>query len=212
MIRFLLCYGRGYSVPVAPDPAMTQDADSAELIRNVMLRDQRALRDMQRGIQRLKREGKPADRLQRKFSALLQASLDLVQRRLQWRPRLEWDEDLPVTARREEIREAISQHQTVIVCGETGSGKSTQLPRILTDMGRGVSGLIGHTQPRRIAARSVATRIAEEMGCETGSEVGYRIRFRDISKDTTRILLMTDGILLTESRPAQFHPSLTECA
>ena len=200
MIRFLLCYGRAYSVPVAPDPAMTQDADSAELIRNVMLRDQRALRDMQRGIQRLKREGKPADRLQRKFSALLQASLDLVQRRLQWRPRLEWDEDLPVTARREEIREAISQHQTVIVCGETGSGKSTQLPRILTDMGRGVSGLIGHTQPRRIAARSVATRIAEEMGCETGSEVGYRIRFRDISKDTTRILLMTDGILLAETR------------
>ena len=110
--------------------------------------------------------------------------------------------DLPVSARREEIAEAIRDHQVVIVSGETGSGKTTQLPKICMQLGRGVTGMIGHTQPRRIAARSVADRIAEELGQKVGREagqvVGYQVRFTDEVGPTTLVKLMTDGILLAE--------------
>ena len=106
--------------------------------------------------------------------------------------------DLPVSAVRDEIRTAIEGHQVVVVAGETGSGKTTQLPKILLDMGRGVDGQIGHTQPRRIAARSVADRIAEELGVEIGGVVGYKVRFTDHSSDNTLVKVMTDGILLAE--------------
>lgn len=110
--------------------------------------------------------------------------------------------DLPVSARREEIAQAISQHQVVIISGETGSGKTTQIPKICLQLGRGVSGMIGHTQPRRIAARSVAERIAAELGQKVGKEpgevVGYQVRFTDEVGPTTLIKLMTDGILLAE--------------
>lgn len=110
--------------------------------------------------------------------------------------------DLPVSARREEIAEAIRTHQVTIVSGETGSGKTTQLPKICLQLGRGVSGIIGHTQPRRIAARSVADRIAEELGQKVGREagqvVGYQVRFTDEVGPTTLVKLMTDGILLSE--------------
>ncbi|TWW08078.1 hypothetical protein E3A20_27950, partial [Planctomyces bekefii] len=85
--------------------------------------------------------------------------------------------------------DTIAASQVVVLCGETGSGKSTQLPKILTEMGRGIAGVIGHTQPRRIAARSVAARVAEELGCKLGQEVGYRIRFTDSSGPLTRIRL-----------------------
>ena len=110
--------------------------------------------------------------------------------------------DLPVSARREEIAQAISQHQVVIISGETGSGKTTQIPKICLQLGRGVAGMIGHTQPRRIAARSVAERIAAELdqkvGKEPGEVVGYQVRFTDEVGPTTLIKLMTDGILLAE--------------
>ena len=110
--------------------------------------------------------------------------------------------DLPVSARREEIAQAISQHQVVIISGETGSGKTTQIPKICLQLGRGVAGMIGHTQPRRIAARSVAERIAAELGQKVGKEpgevVGYQVRFTDEVGPTTLIKLMTDGILLAE--------------
>lgn len=110
--------------------------------------------------------------------------------------------DLPVSARREEIAEAIRTHQVTIVSGETGSGKTTQLPKICMQLGRGVTGMIGHTQPRRIAARSVAERIAEELGQtlgrEAGQVVGYQVRFTDEVGPTTLVKLMTDGILLAE--------------
>ena len=106
--------------------------------------------------------------------------------------------DLPVTAVRDEIRAAIESNQVVVVAGETGSGKTTQLPKILLDMGRGIDGQIGHTQPRRIAARSVADRIAEELDVELGGVVGYKVRFTDHSSDKTLIKVMTDGILLAE--------------
>ncbi|HEX4976892.1 MAG TPA: ATP-dependent RNA helicase HrpA, partial [Nocardioides sp.] len=113
-------------------------------------------------------------------------------------PIVRYPEELPVSARREDIAAAIRDHQVVIVAGETGSGKTTQLPKICLELGRGVHGLIGHTQPRRIAARSVAERIAEELDTPLGEAVGYQVRFTDHSSDSTLVKLMTDGILLAE--------------
>jgi ATP-dependent helicase HrpA len=115
-------------------------------------------------------------------------------------PHLQFDPALPVTARRDEIRAAIERHPVVVVCGETGSGKTTQIPKILLEMGRGATKYIGHTQPRRIAARSVAARIAEELKVELGTLVGYKVRFTDKSGPRTRVKLMTDGILLAETQ------------
>ena len=98
---------------------------------------------------------------------------------------IEYPADLPVVARREELALAIEKHQVVIVCGETGSGKTTQLPKICLSLGRGVQGVIGHTQPRRVAARSVAARIAQELKSELGGLVGYKVRFNDkVSPDS----------------------------
>ncbi len=108
--------------------------------------------------------------------------------------------DLPVADRRDEIIKTIRENQVTIICGETGSGKTTQLPKMCLEMGRGVDGLIGHTQPRRLAARSVAARIAEELNSELGSVVGYKVRFHDKTNDKSYIKLMTDGILLAEIR------------
>src|ERR1700723_3523208 len=113
-------------------------------------------------------------------------------------PVLRYPAELPVSQRRDEIAAAIRDHQVVIVAGETGSGKTTQLPKICLELGRGSAGQIGHTQPRRIAARTVAERIATELGTELGDVVGYKVRFTDTSSDSTRIKVMTDGILLTE--------------
>ncbi len=115
-------------------------------------------------------------------------------------PAVVYPEELPVSARRQEIAEAIRDHQVVIVAGETGSGKTTQLPKICLELGRGVTGMIGHTQPRRIAARSVAERIAHELGTSIGADgvVGYQVRFTEETGPRTLVKLMTDGILLAE--------------
>ncbi|WP_413451602.1 ATP-dependent RNA helicase HrpA [Georgenia phoenicis] len=113
-------------------------------------------------------------------------------------PEIRYPLELPVSARREEIAAAIRDHQVVIVSGETGSGKTTQLPKICLELGRGVTGMIGHTQPRRIAARTVAERIAEELDVQLGGAVGYQVRFTDEVGPTTLVKLMTDGILLAE--------------
>jgi ATP-dependent helicase HrpA len=115
-------------------------------------------------------------------------------------PKIVYPEDLPVSARREEIARAIAAHQVVIVSGETGSGKTTQLPKICLELGRGLKKMIGHTQPRRLAASSVARRIAEELQTPLGDWVGYQVRFQDRSSAQTAIKLMTDGILLAESQ------------
>ncbi|MFA6314191.1 MAG: ATP-dependent RNA helicase HrpA [Sterolibacterium sp.] len=122
------------------------------------------------------------------------------QARLAARPAIDYDESLPVSARRAEIARAIGTHQVIIVCGETGSGKTTQLPKICLELGRGCAGLIGHTQPRRIAARATATRIAQELRSELGHFVGYKVRFSDRVSPETYIKLMTDGILLAETQ------------
>ncbi|HEY7010736.1 MAG TPA: helicase-related protein, partial [Jatrophihabitantaceae bacterium] len=106
--------------------------------------------------------------------------------------------DLPISAKRDEIAAALEQHQVVVVAGETGSGKTTQLPKICLDIGRGIRATIGHTQPRRLAARTVAQRIADELGTPLGDVVGYTVRFTDQVSDRTLIKLMTDGILLAE--------------
>ncbi|MBT0993391.1 ATP-dependent RNA helicase HrpA [Cellulomonas sp. DKR-3] len=111
-------------------------------------------------------------------------------------PPIHYPPELPVSARREDIAAAIRDHQVVVVAGETGSGKTTQLPKILLDLGRGRAGQIGHTQPRRIAARSVAERIAQEIGTPLGELVGYQVRFTDTSSEHTLVKVMTDGILL----------------
>ncbi|GAA2847248.1 ATP-dependent RNA helicase HrpA [Pseudonocardia halophobica] len=113
-------------------------------------------------------------------------------------PRIAYPPALPVSARREDIAAAIRDHQVVIIAGETGSGKTTQLPKICLELGRGVTGTIGHTQPRRLAARTVAARIAEELGTELGDVVGWKVRFTDQVGDRTMVKLMTDGILLAE--------------
>ena len=108
--------------------------------------------------------------------------------------------DLPVTGKKDDIAQLIKANQVVIVCGETGSGKTTQLPKICLSLGLGASGFIGHTQPRRIAARTVADRIAEELGETIGKSVGYKIRFNDKTHTESLVKLMTDGILLAESQ------------
>ena len=115
-------------------------------------------------------------------------------------PVISYPPELPVSQLKDQIAEVIRDHQVVIVAGETGSGKTTQLPKICLELGRGVTGQIGHTQPRRIAARTVAERIADELGTELGTTVGYQVRFTDQSSDGTLIKLMTDGILLAEMR------------
>ncbi|MCL1140366.1 ATP-dependent RNA helicase HrpA [Shewanella pneumatophori] len=121
-----------------------------------------------------------------------------VEQRLANRPSITYPDSLPVSQKREEIATAIAENQVVIVAGETGSGKTTQLPKICLELGLGTRGLIGHTQPRRLAARSVATRIAEEMNTPLGEAVGFKVRFADAINDTSYIKLMTDGILLAE--------------
>jgi ATP-dependent helicase HrpA len=124
---------------------------------------------------------------------------DLERRRAQL-PRPTFPDELPVSQKRADIARAIADHPVVIVCGETGSGKTTQLPKICLELGRGVAGLIGHTQPRRIAARTVATRIAQELKTELGRAVGYKVRFTDKVSADTYVKLMTDGILLAETQ------------
>ena len=126
------------------------------------------------------------------------ATLTPMLAELQARLPVSYPPQLPVSQRKDDIAAAIRDNQVVIVAGETGSGKTTQLPKICLELGRGVTGQIGHTQPRRIAARTVAERIAEELGTEIGAAVGYKIRFTDKSSDGTLIKVMTDGILLAE--------------
>ncbi|GAA1359349.1 ATP-dependent RNA helicase HrpA [Streptomyces beijiangensis] len=126
-------------------------------------------------------------------------SADRMRRRVERLPAITYPEQLPVSQKKDAIADAIRDHQVVIVAGETGSGKTTQIPKICLELGRGVRGMIGHTQPRRIAARTVAERIADEMKTPLGEAVGWKVRFTDqVNQDSTFVKLMTDGILLAE--------------
>ncbi|NOZ54906.1 MAG: ATP-dependent RNA helicase HrpA [Gammaproteobacteria bacterium] len=128
----------------------------------------------------------------------IEHSTSVVQRRKQNLPVVTFPDELPICNSREQIEQLIIQHPVVIIAGETGSGKTTQLPKMCISIGRGIAGLIGHTQPRRIAARSIATRISQELKTELGDVVGYKVRFNDTIKANANIKLMTDGILLAE--------------
>ena len=119
-------------------------------------------------------------------------------------PQIHYDDSLPIAERREDIKQALAKHQVLIIAGETGSGKTTQLPKLCLELGRGTHGLIGHTQPRRLAARSVAARIAEEIATPLGELVGYQVRYEDQSHERTLVKLMTDGILLAETGRDRF--------
>lgn len=137
-----------------------------------------------------------------KIAAEILADVERAEQRLERRraavPAVTYPENLPVSQRKDDILAAIRDNQVVIIAGETGSGKTTQIPKICLELGRGVRGVIGHTQPRRIAARTVAERVAEELGTELGEVVGYKVRFTDQASDRTLVKLMTDGILLAE--------------
>ncbi|MCB0924386.1 MAG: Flp pilus assembly complex ATPase component TadA, partial [Mycobacterium sp.] len=138
----------------------------------------------------------PAENL-RRLESKIDAAERIVAARTAAVPRISYP-DLPVSANRDQLATAIREHQVVVVAGETGSGKTTQLPKICLELGRGIRGTIGHTQPRRLAARTVAARIAEELGTPLGETVGYSVRFTDQVSDRSLIKLMTDGILLAE--------------
>ncbi len=144
--------------------------------------------------------GAKRDALQAEHDRLQEKSRAAVAARRAGLPRPKFPAELPVNERRAEITALIEKHQVVIVCGETGSGKTTQLPKICLELGRGTNGLIGHTQPRRIAARSTAARIAQELESELGNIVGYKIRFTDRTSPHSYVKLMTDGILLAETQ------------
>ena len=171
-----------------------------QLLKNL---DQTLLGDRHRLRRQLHELRKQAPVDEAKLAQWLQrfeASRAKVEARRLSVPAMRYDDSLPIAAKRDEIKAAIAAHQVVVIAGETGSGKTTQLPKICLELGRGVHGLIGHTQPRRLAARSVATRVAEEIGTPLGELVGYQVRFEDQSNERSLIKLMTDGILLAETQ------------
>jgi ATP-dependent helicase HrpA len=167
-------------------------------IVNVMGQDQYKLVRRLNELEKLARAEKPYAESLEKWHAQLARSQANVQRRLALVPAEIEFPNLPVCEKREEIAQIIANNQVVVLAGETGSGKTTQIPKICLTIGRGVKGLIGHTQPRRIAANTVANRIAEELKTTLGEKVGYQVRFSDQSNENTLIKVMTDGILLAE--------------
>src|SRR4051794_28606232 len=178
-------------------------AELQERLSDVTLRDERRI---SRRIQGARRIG-DADARQAVVDEIV-ADLETAEARLAQRralvPAIRYPEALPVSQRKDDILAAVRDAQVVVVAGETGSGKTTQLPKILLELGRGVRGRIGHTQPRRIAARSVAERVAEELGSELGGLVGYKVRFNDKVGDNSFVKVMTDGILLAEIQNDRF--------
>ncbi|MFI4896646.1 MAG: ATP-dependent RNA helicase HrpA [Phycisphaerales bacterium JB059] len=170
--------------------------DLARQIERALPADRGRLRARVRGMLR---RGE-ATSIRRAIERDIETSATLWRRRRDLAPSVTYPEELPISQRRDEISAAIRDHQVVVLCGETGSGKTTQLPKICLDLGRGVDRTIGHTQPRRIAARSVAARVAEELKVELGGVVGYKVRFGDQASPESLVKLMTDGILLAETQ------------
>ena len=175
------------SIDVEPLLALTADAMASDAPR------------LRARVDAARRRRAPAAVWQ-KIAADAERSVATRSRREADKPRVAYPPELPVSQRAGEIAKAIRDHRVVIVSGETGSGKSTQLPKICLDAGRGVRGLIGHTQPRRIAARALASRIAQELGTHVGEAVGYKVRFTDRTRPEAYVKLMTDGILLAETQ------------
>ena len=173
-------------------------------LNDIMLVDKRRLSARIHGIGKIK-----SQEAQQAVAAEIQLQIEQAQLRIEQRKSavqnpIVFPESLPVSQRKAEIQKLLSEHQVIVVAGETGSGKTTQLPKMCLELGFGNLGMIGHTQPRRIAARSVAARIAEELETELGGLVGYKVRFNDQISDNTQIKLMTDGILLAEIQTDRF--------
>ncbi|MFC3395470.1 ATP-dependent RNA helicase HrpA [Brenneria rubrifaciens] len=166
-------------------------------LNELMLRDQQRLR---RRLQGAAKVGNPQAQaaIAQEIEGEIAVARQRVENRRAARPAIHYPEQLPVSQKKDAIISALREHQVVIVAGETGSGKTTQLPKICLELGRGVRGLIGHTQPRRLAARTVADRIAAELETPLGGCVGYKVRFNDRVGDDTLVKLMTDGVLLAE--------------
>ncbi|MFK3906747.1 ATP-dependent RNA helicase HrpA [Pseudomonas monteilii] len=178
------------------------DHATAKLLNNLdhaMIADRHRLR---RQLHELNK--RPDDAKLAQWAERLQASCAQVSARQASVPTVRYDDSLPIAAKRDDIKKALSEHQVLVIAGETGSGKTTQLPKICLELGRGSHGLIAHTQPRRIAARSVASRVADELGTPLGGLVGYQVRFEDQSDANTLVKLMTDGILLAETQHDRF--------
>ncbi|NLU78799.1 ATP-dependent RNA helicase HrpA [Micromonospora sp. HNM0581] len=179
--------------PAATDPVR----ELQRRLSPLMFRDQRHLRRRLDGLRKL-RDPRRREAVLAEIVAETVAAEGRLEQRKATVPTVTFPAGLPVSERKDDIAAAIREHQVVIVAGETGSGKTTQLPKICLELGRGVHGLIGHTQPRRLAARTVADRIAEELGTELGAVVGYKVRFTDQVGEHSLVKLMTDGILLAE--------------
>jgi ATP-dependent helicase HrpA len=156
------------------------------------------IRDEHRFRRRLEGFRHKPDRALEQVASEIDAAAARIERRKAALPTVSYPAELPVSQRRSDLLEVIATHQVVVIAGETGSGKTTQIPKLCLELGRGIRGTVGHTQPRRIAARSVAERIAEELKTDLGDAVGYAVRFSDKVSDHTLVKLMTDGILLAE--------------
>ncbi|MFA6045453.1 MAG: DEAD/DEAH box helicase, partial [Phycisphaerales bacterium] len=184
------------SDPTQPQSPLPSAAELEHRLAACLLVDAKRLRERLRALQRL--PSPDVDAILRLETQIAHASTRAARRRALV-PRIDYPADLPVSQRREEIAAAIQAHQVIVVCGETGSGKTTQLPKLCLELGRGIRGQIGHTQPRRIAARAVAARVAEELHANAPI-VGYKVRFGDHTSPDTLVKLMTDGILLAETQ------------
>jgi len=183
-----------------PDPEQTKVSSSfssKELLRSCLIKDKHRL---SRRWQSVRKQGLEK---QQQWLDEIQASIQQVAARVALWPDIDYP-DLPVSDQREDIKKALAENQVLVVAGETGSGKTTQLPKICLEMGLGAQGLIGHTQPRRLAARSVAQRLAEELHLPLGQQIGYQVRFEDQQTPNTLVKLMTDGILLAETQKDPF--------
>ncbi|RDG35037.1 ATP-dependent RNA helicase HrpA, partial [Streptomyces corynorhini] len=176
----------------------TSFADLQTLLADVSLRDARRLGRRLEGARRI-RKPEARQTVLDEIAGEAGKATERIDRRRERVPSVSYPEQLPVSQKKDTILEAIRDHQVVIVAGETGSGKTTQIPKICLELGRGVRGMIGHTQPRRIAARTVAERVADELDTPLGEAVGWKVRFTDqVNQDATFVKLMTDGILLAE--------------
>ena len=167
---------------------------------NCMVKDQAELTLLSHRIAQRQKRGQPCDKLVEQLEAKALASRSRYETRKQALPKLDYPPQLPVSAQRQKLVQLIREHQVVVLAGETGSGKTTQLPKICLEAGRGVGGMIGHTQPRRLAARTVGQRIADELKVPLGQQVGFQVRFTEQVSAISHIKLMTDGILLAETR------------
>ncbi|WP_420794504.1 ATP-dependent RNA helicase HrpA [Thalassomonas haliotis] len=168
-----------------------------KLLDQVALADKARLKKRLFGLKKINKEDK-REKARQQIAAAIDRSIKRKQHKLAHRPKISYPGELPVSQNVDHIAKAISENQVVIIAGETGSGKTTQIPKICLELGRGIDGVIGHTQPRRIAARTVANRIADEMNTKLGEQVGYKVRFNDQVSEHSYIKLMTDGILLAE--------------